>query len=145
MKKVLLALMLLAFFVPVMAQENGEAAKVMALENVWNQAEMQQDTHAIESLMTADFVLTTFDGTVQNKAQYIASVKDKDYHPQILASSNMKIHLYGNTAIVTGDYREKGLEKDKPFEHKGRLTDTWINQGGKWVCASSALTLVAPK
>ncbi len=145
MKKLLWAVMLLAFSLPTFAQDSGEAAKVLALENIWNQAEMQLDTHAIESILTKDFVLTTFDGTVQTKAEYIASVKDKDYHPQVLASANMKIHLYGNTAIVTGDYREKGMQKDKPFEHKGRLTDTWVNQGGKWMCASSALTLVTPK
>jgi len=145
MKKILTAVLFLTFTVAGFAQQSGEAAKVIALENIWNQAEMKLDTHAIESLLTEDFVLTTFSGSVQTKAEYIGSVKDKDYHPQLLAGTNMKIHFYGNTAIVTGDYREKGLDKDKPFDHKGHLTDTWVNTGGKWMCASSALTLVQPK
>jgi ketosteroid isomerase-like protein len=145
MKKICLLIVLMTFAISALAQQGGEAAKVIALENIWNQAEMKLDTHAIESLLTDDFVLTTFSGAVQTKAEYIASVKDKDYHPQLLAGTNMKIHFYGNTAIVTGDYREKGLDKDKPFDHKGRLTDTWVNVGGKWLCASSALTLVQPK
>src|SRR4051812_17097765 len=137
MKKLLFAVMLSMFSVVALAQDSGEQAKVIALENIWNQAEMHLDAHAIESILTEDFVLTTFDGSVQNKAQYVASVKDKDYHPQLLASTNMKIHFYGSTAIVTGDYREKGLNKDKPFEHKGHMTDTWVNVGGKWMCAAS--------
>ena len=145
MKKILIAVLFLTFAVAGFAQQSGEAAKVIALENNWNQAEMKLDTHAIESVLTDDFVLTTFSGSVQTKAEYIASVKDKDYHPQLLAGTNMKIHFYGNTAIVTGDYREKGLDKDKPFDRKGHLTDTWVNVGGRWMCASSALTLVPPK
>ena len=143
MKRLLFAMLMLVVFGSAFAQDSGDQAKVIALENIWNQAEMHQDTHAIESILTDDFVLTTFDGSVQNKAQYVASVKDKDYHPQLLASSNMKIHLYGHTAIVTGDYREKGLQKDKVFEHRGHLTDTWVNVNGKWMCAASQLT-VAP-
>jgi ketosteroid isomerase-like protein len=145
MKKLLFVVLLFTFSLSVFAQSSGDQSKVVALENVWNQAEMQQDTHAIESILTPDFVLTTFDGTVQNKAQYLAAVKDKDYHPQILASSNMKIHLYGNTAIITGDYREKGMEKDKQFEHKGHFTDTWIKLNGTWMCAASQLTVFTPK
>lgn len=145
MKKVLFAVLFVTLAVSGFAQQSGEAEKVIALENIWNQAEMKQDAHAIESLMTQDFILTTFSGAVQSKAEYIASVKDKDYHPQLLAGTNMKIHFYGNTAIVTGDYREKGLDKEKPFDRKGHLTDTWVNVGGKWMCASSALTLVPAK
>ncbi len=125
-----------------MFAQRGDEAEVVALENVWNQAELHLDTHAIESILTDDFVLTTFDGSVQTKGLYVASVKDKDYHPTILASTNMKIHLYGNTAIVTGDYHEKGTQKGKPFEHKGRMTDTWVKNNGKWMCAASALTEV---
>jgi ketosteroid isomerase-like protein len=145
MKKLLLVILLFTFSASVLAQSGGEESKVTALENIWNQAEMQKDVHAIESILTTDFILTTFDGSVQNKAQYVTSVIDKDYHPQVLASSNMKIHLYGNTAIVTGDYREKGMEKDKPFEHKGHFTDTWIKLNGTWMCAASQLTVVTPK
>lgn len=145
MKKTFFVVLMLLLSVAAVAQQSGDEAKIIALENVWNQAELHLDTHAIESVLTDDFVLTTFDGTVQTKGMYIASVKDKDYHPQILMSSNFKIHLYGNTAIVTGDYHEKGMQKTKPFEHKGHFTDTWINQGGKWMCAASQLTMAPIK
>lgn len=138
MKRFLIVFLLLA--VGMAAAQSGDEEKVVALENVWNQAELHLDAHAIESILTDNFVLTTFDGSVQSKAQYLASVRDKDYHPQILSSSNMKIHLYGTTAIVTGEYHEKGMQKNKPFEHRGHFTDTWVKVDGKWLCAASQLT-----
>jgi len=140
MKKLWMLVFLIFLVVAALAQNSGDEERIVALENIWNQAELHQDTHAIDSILTDGYVLTTFDGQVQSKQQYLDSVKDKDYHPQILVSSNMKIHLYRITAIVTGDYHEKGTEKNKPFEHKGHFTDTWINQGGKWLCAASQLT-----
>ena len=42
----------------------------------------------------------------------------------------MTVHLYGNAAVVTGAYRDKGTEKGKPFLRRGRFTDTWIYDKG---------------
>jgi len=30
------------------------------------------------------------------------------------------------------NYLEKGKDKGKPFERRGRFTDTWINLNGQW-------------
>jgi ketosteroid isomerase-like protein len=72
-----------------------------------------------------------------NKAQMIASVRDKSYRPEALESTGMVVHLYGATAIVTGAYHEKGVDKGKPWERRGRFTDTWILLEGRWQCVAS--------
>ncbi len=140
MKKIVIMLFALLAFSGAAFAQHGEEAEIIALENLWNQAELHLDAHAIESILTQDFVLTSFDGSVQTRGQYLATVRDKDYHPQVLQSSNMNVHLYGTTAVVSGDYKEKGTQKGKPFEHHGKLTDTWVKINGKWQCVSSALT-----
>jgi ketosteroid isomerase-like protein len=67
----------------------------------------------------------------------LASVRDTSYRPDVLQSENMVVHMYGNTAIVTGAYLEKGKDKGKPFERRGRFTDTWVNLSGEWRCVAS--------
>ena len=57
--------------------------------------------------------------------------------PDVLQSDEMTVHLYGNTAIVTGTFPEKGKHNGKPFERRGRFTDTWVYQKGEWRCAAS--------
>ena len=55
----------------------------------------------------------------------------------------MTAHVYGDSAIVTGIYREKGVAKGKPYLRRGRFTDTWVYQNSAWVCVASQSTLIA--
>lgn len=121
-----------------------ESSKIIAMENLWNQAELSNDAGAVELLLADDFVLTSAEGVLFDKAQMVASVKDKSYHPLALQSSDMVVRFHGATAIVTGAYYEKGIEKRKVWERKGRFTDTWIAVKGKWQCAASHFS-VTPK
>jgi ketosteroid isomerase-like protein len=114
-----------------------DKSRIVALENSWNQAELHHDAHAVDLLLADDFVMTVADGYTLNKAQLLASVRDTSYRPDALQSDNMEVRMYGNTAIVTGNYLEKGKDKGKPFERRGRFTDTWINFGGQWRCVAS--------
>jgi ketosteroid isomerase-like protein len=114
-----------------------DKSRIIALENSWNQAELHNDAHAVDLLLADDFVMTVADGYTMNKAAMLASVRDTSYKPDVLQSENMQVHMYGNTAIVTGSYLEKGKDKGKPFERRGRFTDTWVNLSGEWRCVAS--------
>jgi ketosteroid isomerase-like protein len=56
----------------------------------------------------------------------------------------MEVHSYGSTAVVTGIYYEKGTDKGKPWERRGRFTYTWISANGRWQCLASHFS-VKPK
>ncbi|MBZ5649905.1 MAG: nuclear transport factor 2 family protein [Acidobacteriia bacterium] len=114
-----------------------DSSKVIAMENLWNRAELNNDASAVRLLLADDFVMTLAEGTLYNKSQIVASVADKSYRPEALQSSNMVVHSYGNTAVVTGAYYEKGVDKGKPWERRGRFTDTWMNLDGRWQCIAS--------
>jgi ketosteroid isomerase-like protein len=121
-----------------------DSSRVIAMENAWNRAELQNDGAAVELLLADDFVMTIAEGTLYNKAQMIASVKDRSYRPDLLQSSDIVVHSYGSTAIVTGAYHERGVDRGKPWERRGRFTDTWIYLSGRWQCVASHFS-VKPK
>lgn len=85
------------------------SSKVIAMEDAWNRGELHNDAAAVELLLADDFVMTVAEGTLYNKAQTLASIKDKSYHPEVLESTAYT--PYGNTAVVTGNYPEKGVDK----------------------------------
>jgi ketosteroid isomerase-like protein len=87
------------------------------------------------------FVYTDTDGTVMNKAQFLADVADTGYHATLMTNDNMKVYPYPNTAVVTGTYHAKGTSRGKVFDHYGRFTDTWIYLNGLWQCVASHTTL----
>jgi ketosteroid isomerase-like protein len=114
-----------------------EASKIIAMENAWNRAELQNDGAALSLLLADDFVMTVAEGTLYNKQEMVKSAVEKTYRPEALQSSNMVVHPHGNTAIVVGDYYERGMDKGKKYERRGRFTDTWMNLEGRWQCVAS--------
>jgi len=117
-------------------------SKLIALENAWNQAQLHHDAKALDSLVGDKFIYTDYDGTVMNKAQFLADVKDVSYKASLMANKDVKVDLYDNAAVVSGTYHAKGTYKAKPFEHYGRFTDIWIYQKGLWQCVASHTTLL---
>jgi ketosteroid isomerase-like protein len=145
MKRILLIVagLCAGLIVPLLAIAQ-DSSKIIAMENLWNRAEMNNDAPAVRLLLADDFVMTVAEGTLYNKAQMIASVADKSYRPVALQSTGMAVHYYGNTAVVTGAYYEKGVDKGKSWERRGRFTDTWMNLDGRWQCIASHFS-VKPK
>jgi hypothetical protein len=119
-----------------------EASKLIALENAWNQAQLHHDAKALDSLVSDAFVYTDYDGTVMNKAQFLADLQDPEYHASLIANENARVISYPNVAIVVGTYHSKGTYKRQPFNHYGRFTDTWMYLNGKWQCVASHTNLV---
>ena len=123
------------------ASSDEQSSKLMALENAWNQAQLRHDSRSLDSLVGDAFVYTDTDGTVMNKAQFLADIADTGYHATLMTNENMKVYPYPNTAVVTGTYHAKGTSKGKAFDHYGRFTDTWIYLNGMWQCVASHTTL----
>ena len=120
----------------------GDASKLIALENAWNQAQLHHDSKALNNLVSDAFVYTDYDGTVMNKAQFLADLKDPDYRATLITNEDARVISYPNVAIVVGTYHTKGTYKRQPFEHYGRFTDTWLYQNNKWECIASHSNLI---
>ncbi|MFY9560580.1 MAG: nuclear transport factor 2 family protein [Terriglobales bacterium] len=115
---------------------------LIALERMWNQAQVSRDATAIASMIGDRFVNTEYDGEVSNRGKFLADFADPKFKPSLMNIQNVEVATYTNTAVVTGNYHTKGLYAGKPYEHFGRFTDTWVFQDGKWLCVASHSSLV---
>jgi ketosteroid isomerase-like protein len=115
---------------------------VLALENAWNSAEQGKDTRALDELLASSLAYTDYDGTFMNKTEFLASVSSPALHPELITNESVTVHAYGNSAVVTGIYREKGTLSGQSYSRRGRFTDTWVSQNGVWQCVSSQSTLI---
>jgi ketosteroid isomerase-like protein len=125
------------------ADVEAERTRILALENAWNLAEEHKDANALDGLLASTMVYVDYDGRFMDKAQFMASIKAPSLHPEQIVNESMTAHVYGDSAIVTGVYREKGVAAGKPYLRRGRFTDTWVNQNGTWVCVASQSTLIS--
>jgi len=117
-----------------------EDSVMVGLENAWNQAELHHDVNAASAMMADSFVYVDGQGRLLNKAQYLAGIGDKSYHEEEIRNEDLKVIMYGETAIVTSAYTTRGTDRGKPFVHHGRFVDVWVKLNGKWLCVSSQET-----
>jgi ketosteroid isomerase-like protein len=124
------------------SKQSSEEGHLRALESAWNHAEQSKDAAALNQLLAESLVYVDYDGTLLNKKEFLQSTLHNNIEQEQINNDGMTVHLYGNAAVVTGMYRDKGIEKGKAFLRRGRFTDTWINQNGTWQCVASQSTLI---
>jgi len=131
----------------VAAQDQPDSAanrsKIIAFENAWNQAEERKDAKALVGLMDNSLVYTDDDGVLKTKADFLASGKAAGHRPEQQVTESMKAHVYGDAAVVTGVYRVKRVDQGKPYQRRGRFTDTWIHQNGTRVSVATQYTRIS--
>ena len=135
--------MLAGIAVPAVAEDNSDEAKVRALEKKWTDSYKHRKIDLLSSLLADDFVITVEDGSTFSKPGYITHSANPSVHVDIAELSDLKVHLHGNAAVVTGAYHDKGMEGGKPYEYHDRLTDVWMKNDGTWQVISSHYSIPA--
>jgi len=123
-------------------QSDPRETKILILERMWNEAQVNRDSAALDALVSSRFVNTEWDGQVSDKQRFLADIKDPRFKPTLANIQDVKMNFFGDTAIVTGTYHTQGTYQGKPYDHLGRFTDTWIMDSGKWQCVSSHTSLI---
>ena len=115
-------------------------AKILATEHIWGQAYVSKDPKALERILDDAFVNVDSDGILQTKAEVVAEVRTSTV-VQFLTES-MVVHLHGNTALVTGIFQLKGVDRGKPYAQRERFVDTWFHKNGQWVSIAGLVTRI---
>ena len=131
----------LAFGVSGAQSKRDSASQVLAVEKQWNEVYKRGDIATMNSLLTDDFIITVEDGNTYSKPGYIAHSGNSSVRVEVSDMSDLQVRMHGNTAVVTGAYHEKGIDKGKPYEYRDRLTDIWMNYNGRWRLIASHYSL----
>jgi len=109
--------------------------QVTLIGRIWVTPE--DNSEQLVPLLADKFVSTEIDGKVNSKAETIARAKASKY--ESAEYSDLKVTVFGDTAIATGGFKGKGTdESGKPFDIYVRWTDTWVKMpSGKWQCVAS--------
>ena len=143
-RRVLGGLLVLAFLRGPSFAQNGDpqATKLMVLEHLWNEAQVQRDSRALEGMIADHFINTEYDGEISDRQKFLADIADPEYQPTSMNLRDMQVSLYKDTAIITGVYHAKGMVGGKPYDHTGRFTDTWVFENAHWMCVASHTSLL---
>ena len=115
------------------ASDNAEQ-NITRLEQDWVASIVKKDTATLNRLLADDFSGTT-DNQIYSKADAIEDVKTGTH--ESLELDNIKVRLFGETAVVTMGQTEKSRHGDSDFSGHYLFTDVWTKRNGQWIAVAS--------
>jgi ketosteroid isomerase-like protein len=110
--------------------------QIETLEMEWRQAQVDNNITVIADLLADDYVGITANGTIETKAQAIAQRKAGTVRITTLDLDDLKVRLYGDTAVVTSIADLQGVNGQSDISGKYRYTRVYNRRLGQWKIVS---------
>jgi ketosteroid isomerase-like protein len=131
--------------IPAQPKSGSVEQELIKLENEWAEAWVKSDVAFYNRITTDDFTWTSPWGWVTTKADDLALLKSGDDVITSWVLADMKVRVYGDTAVVIGrdTIREQYKGKDVSGQH--RWTHTWVKLAGRWQCVAGYSSEIVQK
>jgi ketosteroid isomerase-like protein len=118
---------------------------ILKFEQDWANAYVKGDAAALDQIEADDFVFVGSDGMIETKADEVRNLKSKALKMTECKVEDMKVRVYGKTAIVTGVNTIKGSQKGQDISGKYRFTDVLVRKKDKWQAVSTHVSMISEK
>ncbi len=112
------------------------AKAVEAAELARFKAQTTNDFTALGQLLGDDLVYTHSSAAVDDKTTYIESMRSGTVKYESIEPRDMKIRMYGTTAVITGAGRFRVNARGQALDNQLRFTDVWVLRDGRWQMVS---------
>ena len=123
---------------PATAEEEVRAAAA-----AWDRAMVTNDADAIGRHMTDDWTIVGPDGSVNDKAGFLAHVRSGALTHDVMESHDVRVRVHGDAAVVLARGVSGGAYRGARFHLVERVSCTFVRQAGEWRCLSTHLTMLA--
>ena len=113
---------------------------VMQMEEDLRVAISKGDAKAYGRIVGDDYVFTNQDALVRTKAQMVSAYESGSIKYESVKLDDLKVHAYGDTAVVTGRSTVKGTDNAKDISGQFRYTRVYVKRQGRWQLVATQLT-----
>lgn len=114
------------------AQESIDATELSRLEAVWNEAHLQGNANALDSLWADDLIVTVPKMMVLTKAEAIGIMRSGRMTFTHYHTSDLRIRVYGDAAVVTGRLQRTRHRDGREVGDDWRFTKVYIRRANSW-------------
>ena len=132
-----------------LGQMTGKKAKgdslqqaVMQMEEELRAAIAKSDTKAYGRLLGDDYIYTNQDAVVRTKAEMVSAYDSGKLKYESVKFDEIKVHAYGDTAVVTGRNTSKGQDNGKDISGQFRYTRVYVKRQGRWQLVATQVTRI---
>ncbi len=112
----------------------------MAVATAWDGTMVQNDADAIGQYMADDWTIVGSDGTMSDKRTFLSLVKSGALSHNVMSSEDIRIRIYGDTAVLLARGVSGGSYQGQPFREVERSSNVFVKQEGRWRCVMTHLS-----
>jgi ketosteroid isomerase-like protein len=124
------------------AAQPPDATEVERVENARLDAMFKGDIDAVAAVIADEFILTSANGQVSDRTQYLARLRAaQGPRPQLL-HDEVKVQVFGDAAIITGRSRSVVNGEERPG--RVRYTHVYVRRNGAWQMVAMHVSTIGP-
>ena len=90
--------------------------------------------------VTDDWIIINADGGIIDRERFLGVIKSGTLTHEMMESDDMRVRVYGDSAVVSALTRSKGKFMGQEFTTHERSTDVFVKRDGQWRCVLTQLT-----
>jgi ketosteroid isomerase-like protein len=114
--------------------------ELLKVEKGFVDAIAKNDLEAIERFVTDNWIIINADGGIIEKERFLEVIKSGALTHEMMQSDDIRVRVYGDSAIVSALTRSKGKFMEQEFTTHERSTDVFVRHDGRWRCVLTQLT-----
>ena len=126
------------------AQGGSVEEQIMKMERDRALAVVKADVAMLEGVTSDDYILINANGQMSDKATTMRNIKTGVIKLTANEVSDMKVRVYGDTAVVMGKSTAKGSIGGRALTGPVMFTRVLVKKNGKWQAVAFQQTPIVP-
>jgi uncharacterized protein (TIGR02246 family) len=115
---------------------------VTEMEEALRVAISKGDAKAYARIVGDDYVFTNQDAVTRTRPQMVSAYESGSIKYESVKFDEIKLHSYGDTAVVTGRSTVKGQDGGKDISGQTRYTRVYVKRQGRWQLVATQSTTI---
>jgi len=108
-------------------------SEILQKEDEQNHALLKNDADLLGGMCSDELAWTNASGVLLTKSQMLTDMRSGKQINSTIIHDDVRLHVFGNTVVVTGRSTSTYLYGGKKFVGARRFTNVWVKQSNKWL------------
>lgn len=119
--------------------------ELLKIEKEFAETIVCNDLERLGRVVADDWIIIDPNGEIVDRARFFEVIKSGFLTHEAMESEDLRVRIYGDSAVVTAVTRTKGKFMGQDFSTQERATDVFVKRDGRWRCVITHLTRFTKK
>jgi ketosteroid isomerase-like protein len=119
--------------------------ELLNIEKEFAETIVSNNLEGLGRIVADDWIIIDPNGEIVDRTRFFEVIKSGALTHDRMESEDLRVRVYGDSAVVTGVTRTKGKFMGQEFSTQERATDVFVRRDGLWQCVLTHLTRFTEK